>query len=102
MAGLGYDIDSKLYDEFSKLAEENGWTKYRVLEGAIRAFLILPFSAQAALMLNNTNAREIITQALLKDDYDKVLGQFSPVQLRQILAIMQESKEKTSPRKKTH
>ena len=39
MTGLGFSIDDKLYEEFSKLVDDSGYIKYRAVEGALRVFM---------------------------------------------------------------
>ena len=93
------NIGETLCDDFSEHIDKNGYTKYRAIEGALRAFMAIPPEAQVALMSNTKNARDILIKvfgdAALEDDLQKL----SPAQRNQILALAKEA-AKTISRKK--
>ena len=67
MTGLGFSIDDKLYEEFSKLVDDSGYIKYRAVEGALRVFMALPPEAQGLLMSNNVDAKDLLIIAQEKE-----------------------------------
>lgn len=53
------DINEKLSEAFSSQVAERGYTKYRAIEGALRAFMSLPAEEQVRLMTLNLNVSQI-------------------------------------------
>lgn len=63
------DVDEELSEAFSKQVDERGYTKYRALEGSIRAFMAIPADIQVKLMSNTKkNIAELIQSSSLSDD----------------------------------
>lgn len=64
------DVDEELSEAFSAQVDERGYTKYRALEGAIRAFIVIPAEIQVKLMSNTKeNIAELLqSPSSLSDD----------------------------------
>jgi len=45
-------VDEKVANAFSEQIDERGYTKYRAVEGALRAFIAIPPEVQVELMSN--------------------------------------------------
>lgn len=92
-------FDAKVFDDFTKLVEDNGYTQYRAAEGALRAFIAIPPEAQVALMSNNANAQEILLNTFRDMGLQVDLQKLSPTQRTQILTIAKEAAKKVSRKK---
>jgi hypothetical protein len=88
------DVDEGLSVSFNELADARGYTKYRAVEAAMRAFLALPPDAQALLMANNCNAYDILVKSLLSAELEKHIEEVAP-----LLALLRKAKGQV-PRKK--
>jgi len=51
-------VDEIVADDFSDYIDKSGYTKYRAVEAALRAFMSIPPEAQVALMSNNADPRK--------------------------------------------
>jgi len=96
---FGVNIEEKLSEAFSAQVDERGYTKYRALEGAIRAFMAIPPEAQVALMSNSSNPKDILVNVFGDIGLEEGLKKLTPVQRSQILALAKEA-AKTLSRKK--
>lgn len=92
------DIDDQLSEQFSNQIEERGFTKYRAIEAAIRAFLVLPSEVQVALMSNAADAYSILLRGLVEVEIQKHLDDLGPAK-EKFLALLRQAKAK-GPRKK--
>jgi len=93
------DVDDDVSEAFSAQVDERGYTKYRALEGAIRAFMAIPPEAQVALMSNSSNPKDILVSAFSDIGLEEGLKKLTPVQRSHILALAKEV-AKTLSRKK--
>lgn len=93
------DVDDELSEAFSAQVDKRGYTKYRALEGALRAFLAIPPEAQVALMSNGANAEDILLNSFRDMGLEVDLQKLSPAQRAQILTLAKEA-AKTVSRKK--
>jgi len=57
------DVDDGVSDAFSSQVADRGYTKYRAVEGALRAFIAMPPEAQVAFMSDAENAQKILLNA---------------------------------------
>ena len=90
------DIDEKTGQEFSAQTEERGYTKYRAVEGALRAFMALPSEVQVQLMSSNeTDAYAILIHGLLDAELAKELQQMGPKK-KEFLALVRQAIAKVS------
>jgi len=92
-------FDARIFDAFTNLVEVNGYTQYRAVEGALRAFMVIPPEAQVALMSNNAKAEDILLNTFRDLGLQVDLQKLSPAQRTQILTIAKEA-AKTLSRKK--
>lgn len=81
------NIDEKLCDDFSEHIDKNGYTKYRAIEGALRAFMAIPSEAQVALMSNSDNPKDILVKTFGDVGLEQDLQKLTPAQRTQILAL---------------
>lgn len=93
------DVDDGLSEAFSAQVDERGYTKYRALEGALRAFIAIPPEAQVALMSNGAEAEDILLNSFRDMGLEVDLQKLSPAQRVQILTLAKEA-AKTISRKK--
>jgi len=93
------NIEPEVAEAFSAQVDVRGYTKYRAIEGAIRAFLAIPPEAQVALMSNNADAKEILLNTFRDLGLQVDLQKLSPAQRTQILTLAKEA-AKTISRKK--
>ena len=99
MAGLGISINEQLAGEFSKLIEDSGYTKYRAVEAALRAFMGIPPEAQVALISNDVDAKELLTRTFRDVGISEYLEGLSPERRSQILLLAQQAAKKLSRKK---
>lgn len=93
------DVDDELSKSFSKQVEDRGYTKYRALEAAIRAFLAIPSEAQVSLIENKISAKDILLNAFRDMGLEADLQKLPPAQRAQILTIAKEAAKKVSRKK---
>jgi len=93
------NIGEKLCDEFSEHVDKSGYTKYRAIEGALRAFMAIPPEAQVALMSNSDDPKEILVSTFGDISLEEGLKELNSAQRNQILALAKEA-AKTLSRKK--
>ena len=90
------DIDEKTGQEFSAQAEERGYTKYRAVEGALRAFMALPSEVQVRLMsTNETDAYAILLHGLVDAELAKEIESLGPSK-KEFLALVRQAIAKVS------
>jgi hypothetical protein len=92
------DVDEGLAVSFNELVDERGYTKYRAVEAAVRAFVALPPDAQALLMANNCKPYEIMVKSLLSAEVDKHLDELGPIRSR-FLALLKQAKAQDARKK---
>ena len=85
------DISDDLADKFSALAEKLAMHKYRVIEGAVRAFLVLPADVQVAVITadEGTDIHTILVEALLETEILKELDQLGPAKEKFLVLLRQ-------------
>ncbi|KKN73481.1 hypothetical protein LCGC14_0400560 [marine sediment metagenome] len=94
------DVDEQLSDAFSAQADERGYTKYRAIEGALRAFIALPAGLQVDLMGNQiSDVLTIIKTKLLDADLIDRLESLTPSQRTKLVALAKESAKIISRKK---
>ena len=93
-------FDAIVFEAFTKLVEVNGYTQYRAVEAALRAFIVTPPEAQVALMSNNADPKEILTTAFGTLDIEQALAKLSPTQRNQILLLAREAARTICRKKK--
>lgn len=93
------DVDDELSERFSAQVEERGQIKYRALEGAIRAWLVLPKAVQADLMSNGVNAEKLLTDTFQNIALTEYLEKLSPAQKSHALALAKEGAKKISQKR---
>ena len=85
------NVDEKIADEFSKQIDERGYTKYRAIEGAMKAFISFPDELQVALMKStNQDTYELLVHGLRDIELIKGLQALTP---EQRLILIESSKE---------
>ena len=93
------DVDEAIAVKFASQVEERGQTKYRAVEGAIRAWLALPKVVQVDLMSNNVNAQKLLMDTFQDMAITEYLEKLSPAQRNQALALAKEGATKISRKK---
>lgn len=95
------DVDDALSEVFSTLCDERGYTKYRALEGAIRAFIALPDEIQVALMKSqNSDVYELLVHGLRDIELIKGLQALTPEQRLILIESSKEVSKRLFPKKK--
>lgn len=85
------DIDDTLSDDFARQTLSRGYTKYRAIEGALRAFLALPPDIQVALMeTESSDIVQLLKEKLLDSDLEERLVGLSLVQKQKIAGFAKE------------
>jgi len=94
-------FDKKVFDAFTKLVEENGYTQYRAVEGAIKAFISLPEELQVALMKNtNQDTYKLLVQGLRDIELIKGLQALTREQRLILIESSKEVSKRLFPKKK--
>ena len=94
-------FDEKVFSDLTKLVEEKGYTQYRAVEGAIRAFIALPDELQVALMKgNNQNVYKLLIHSLRDIELTKNLQALSPEQRLVLIESAKEVTKRLFPKKK--
>lgn len=84
-------INPQVAEAFSMICDERGYTKYRAIEGAIRAFISLPDELQVALMKStNQDSYKLLVHGLRDIELIKGLQALTP---EQRLILIESSKE---------
>ena len=92
------DIDEKLSDEFTAQIDKRGYTKYRAIEGALRAFMALPLEIQGKLITNDIgDIYSMLVRSLVDAEIQKHLDDLGPGK-EKFLALLKQA-TKTKPRK---
>lgn len=95
------NIDPKVADRFSAQVDEKGYTKYRAIEGAIRAFISLPDELQVALMKStNQDTYKLLVQGLRDIELIKGLQDLTPEQRLILIESSKEVSKRLFPKKK--
>ena len=100
MAGLGISINEKLQEGFSKMVAERGMHKYRAVEAAIRAFMVLPKAAQVELMAEDVDALKVLVDTFRDIALQEDLQRLSPEKQAQIISLAKEVAKQFSRKKK--
>ena len=100
MAGIGLRIsDEKIFDEFSKIVDKRGYTKYRAVEAALRAFIALPEEAQVKLMSNEMEPEIVLIDTFREKALEYDLSKLSPAQRVKVIALVKEAAKSISRKK---
>ena len=95
------DVNDELSEAFSTLCDERGYTKYRALEGAIRAFISLPDALQVALMKgNNQNVYKLLVHSLRDIELTKNLQALTSEQTQVLIESAKLVTKRLFPKKK--
>jgi len=96
---LNVNIDAALYDSFSEQTDERGQTKYRAVEGALRAFIALPAEVQTQLISDREkDTYSILVQGLVDSEIQKHLDKLGPVK-EKFLALLTQATSLKPPKK---
>lgn len=95
------DVNDELSEAFTTQCDERGYTKYRALEGAMRAFISLPDEVQVSLMKsNNRDAHNIIYQSLRDIELTRILKALTDEQRTVLIETSKEVTKRLFPKKK--
>lgn len=94
-------FDEDVFSALVKLTEDKGYIQYRVVEGAIRAFIALPDELQVALMKgNNKDVYNLLVHSLRDIELSKHLEALSPEQRLVLIEITKAGSKRLFPKKK--
>ena len=94
------DVGEKLSDAFSAQVNDRGYTKYRAIEGALRAFMALPAELQVQLMSNDIqDVSKVLVEHLLDAETLKFLESLSPKSRQMTLEKLKEARAEVSRKK---
>lgn len=95
------NVDEKIAEMFSTICDERGYTKYRAIEGALRAFISLPDELQVSLMKStNQDAYKLLVQGLRDIELIKGLQDLTPEQRLILIESSKEVSKRLFPKKK--
>lgn len=95
------NVDENIASLFSEQIDEKGYTKYRAIEGALKAFISLPDQVQVALMkANNPDFHNIIYQNLRDIELTKILKALTNEQRMVLVEASKEVTKRLFPKKK--
>lgn len=87
------NVDAKLSDVFSEQAEQRGYTKYRAVEGALRAFIVLPPELQVKLIAGtDKDLYTTLVQGLVDAEIQKHLARLVPAKEKLLSLLKQAAK----------
>ena len=94
-------VDPKVVEAFSNQTDKKGYIKRKALEGAIKAFIVLPDEIQVALMKStNCDVYQLLVHGLRDIELTKALQALTP---EQRMVLIESSKSVTKllfPKKK--
>jgi len=94
-------FDKAVFDAFTKLVEDNGYTQYRAVEGALKAFISLPDELQVALMKSpNCDVYKLLIHTLRDIELSKALQSLTPEQQMVLIESAKEVTKRLFPKKK--
>ena len=94
-------INPKVVEAFSEQVEEKGYLKRKAIEGAIRAFIVLPDELQVALMKStNQDTYKILVHGLRDIELIKGLQALTPDQRLILIESSKEVSKRLFPKKK--
>lgn len=94
-------FDAGVFDAFTQLVEDKGYTQYRAAEGALRAFITLPDALQVALMEgNNRDVYKLLVHSLRDTELSKNLRALTPEQRMVLIEIAKEGSKRLFPKAK--
>ena len=97
---FGGEVSEKLADAFIEYCDQRGLTKYRAIEGALRAFMALPPEVQVELMSNNDkNALEILTTAFRDADAEDFLRSLKPADRTKVISLAKQAQKIASQKR---
>jgi hypothetical protein len=93
------DVNDELSEKFSAQSDERGYTKYRAIEGALRAFVAMPPELQVSLMsANKKDAYTILVDGLVRAEIAAHLDRLGPAK-EEFLALLRQAKAKAARKK---
>jgi len=99
LKNFNVNIDESLAEEFSIHIDARGFTKYRAVEGALRAFMALPAEVQTRLIANqNTDIYSILVRGLVDSEIQKHLDKLGPAK-EKFLALLTQAASPKPPGK---
>jgi len=94
------DVDDELSDLFSKQCEERGYTKYRAVEGSLRAWVVLSPDLQVLLMNSQiTDVAQLIKDKLLDAELLEKMESLSPGERHQLFSLAKQGAKIISRKK---
>jgi len=94
------NVNVEVADEFSEQTEQRGYTKYRAVEGALRAFIAMPAELQVRLISagSQDEVYQLLIENLLKAEISKHLEKLGPTRAK-FLALLKQAKDSSSQKK---
>jgi len=93
---FGVSIEEKLADEFTEWLAKHGVVKYRAIEGALRAFMVLPPELRNKLITNDvTDVYSLLVEGLVDQEIQKHLEKLGPAK-NEFLRLLKQAIKKTS------
>ena len=93
------NLGEKLADEFSAQISERGFTKYKAVEGALKAFMVLPPEIQSQLISNPLNkTKEILIRGLVEKEIQQHLDELQ-IPKDKFLALLKQAVQPKSQKK---
>lgn len=94
-------FDKTVFNAFTKLVEDKGYTQYRAVEGALRVFISLPDELQVPLMSgNNRDVYKLLVHKLQDIELTRKLQALSPEQRLVLIETAKELTPRLFPKKK--
>lgn len=93
------DIDEKISDAFSAQVEQQGYVKYRAIEGALRVFMSLPLELQSQFISNDIDdVYTTLVRGLVDAEIQKHLDELGPAKEKFLALLKQAIKPKQRKR----
>ena len=93
------NLDADLADSFAEQTDSRGYTKYKALEGAVKAYMALAPELQVRLISCKTGeAYQILIDGLLDAEILKHLEKLGPTR-EKFLALLKQAKAQSSRKK---
>jgi len=93
------DVNLEVAEKFSGQVEDRGYTKYRAVEAALRAFIALPEEAQVKLMSNEMEPEIVLIDTFREKALEYDLSKLSPAQRVKVISLAKEAAKSVSRKK---
>ena len=93
------DVSDEVSELFTAQTSGRGYTKYKAIEGALRAYMALPREIQ--VLLNEGNTKDVyamLVEGLVDREILKRLAELGPAKT-EFLALLRQAKGKVSQKK---